>query len=238
MNKITYLGHSSFVIDNDKAVLIFDYIRDSSHTLHRILEHNTGKPVIFFSTGHSPDHYDKTIFEIAQNHSRTYVLSNDIPAASVPDTIAAQYMGAGDYSEGLPGGICVKACPSTGDGISYLVVAGNKTIFHAGSLNDWHWQDKATFKEVEAAEERFKKAVNQIAAETPTIDIAFFPVDTRLGSDMARGARIFLREIQVSDFIPMHFNGDYLIACNFADYAPDTTKCHCLHVPGESIELS
>lgn len=239
MNRVTYLEHSSFVVTTNDVILVFDYVRDPSHALHRILEQNPDKSVIFFATHNHPDHFNKSVYEIAQNHNRTYVLSNDIPAKGVPSTLAVQGMSAGDYVEGLPGGVSVKAYPSTDAGVSYYVTTGTKeTIFHAGDLNDWHWQDEATFREVEEADEKFNVIVNRIASEVSSVDVAFFPVDTRLGSDMARGARIFLQKIAVKDFFPMHFNGDYTKACDFADYAPATTSCHCLHEPGQSIDIS
>lgn len=239
MNRVTYLEHSSFAVTTESVILVFDYIRDPSHALHRILEQNPDKPVIFFASHNHPDHFNKSVYEIAQNHNRTYILSNDIPAMYVPSTLAVQGMSAGDSVEGLPGNVSVKAYPSTDEGVSFYVKTGaGETIFHAGDLNDWHWQDESSFKEVEEADEKYNVALNRIASELSSLDILFFPVDTRLGSDMARGARLFMEKIQVKDFFPMHFNGNYHLACDFSTYAPASTKCHCMHDPGQSIDLS
>ncbi len=88
------------------------------------------------------------------------------------------------------------------------------------------------------ADELFKKILNRIASENEKINIAMFPVDVRQGSDFARGAKLFLKAIKVDDFFPMHFGGDYKEACDFSEYAesPETTF-HCLHKPGETVEL-
>lgn len=240
MIKVTYLDHSGFTLTLPNVILVFDYYRDPAHALHKILNANPDKPVVFFVSHHHNDHYNPGIFEIAQNHNRTYVLSNDVPARNIPSTLAVQGMSAGDYVENLPGDISVKAYGSTDEGVSFMVTTKEgKKIFHAGDLNDWHWQDESTEREVRKADEAFRVIVNRIASETPDIDIAMFPVDARLGSDYARGARIFLDTINVKNFFPMHFGGDYKEACDFKSYdtTPDTT-CYCLHDPGHSVEIN
>lgn len=238
MNRVTFLDHSGFIVTTDDAVMVFDYYRDPAHALKHVLDNNENKPVAFFVTHHHPDHYSKSIYELAQNHKRTYVLSNDVYPQNVPSDLAVAGMSKGDIIEDLPGIKSVKAYGSTDEGVSFLVTTtSGETIFHAGDLNDWHWQDEASMKEVEKADGQFRVAVNRIASEVPSVDIAFFPVDVRLGSDYARGARVFLQSIKVRDFFPMHFSGDYHKACDFSSYETPGTECHCLHTPGESIEL-
>lgn len=238
MNRVTFLDHSGFIVTTDEAILVFDYYRDPAKALHHVLEQNPEKPVVFFVTHHHPDHYNKSIFELAQNHKRTYVLSNDVYPQNVPDNLAVAGMSKGDVIENIAGSLTVKAYGSTDDGVSFLVTtAKGEKIFHAGDLNDWHWQDESTMREVEEADERFRVILHRIASEVPEMNIAFFPVDVRQGSDYARGAREFLKAIKVTDFFPMHFSGDYHKACDFTDYATAGTTCHCLHTPGESITL-
>lgn len=238
MNRVTFLDNSGFIVATDDVIMVFDYYRDPAHALHRTLEQSPEKPVVFFVTHHHPDHFNKSIFELAQNHKRTYVLSNDVYPQNVPDNLAVAGMSKGDVIEDLPGSLTVKAFGSTDAGVSFLVMTktGEK-IFHAGDLNDWHWQDEASMREVEEAGNHFRTIVNRIAEEVPAVDIAFFPVDVRLGSDFARGAREFLNAVKVRDFFPMHFKGDYKKACDFAGYEVEGTTMHCLHTPGESIEL-
>lgn len=236
--KVTYLDNSGFVITTDKVIMVFDYYRDQSHSLNHILGNMPEAPVVFFATHRHPDHYNPDIYEIAQNHRRVYVLSNDIPAMKVPSTLEVQGMSKGDYVENLPGGLSVKAYGSTDEGVSYLVtLPDGRKIFHGGDLNDWHWQDESTFKEVEAANVAFTKILNRIAEDNAEIFLAMFAVDPRQGSDYARGARQFLDRIKVDNFIPMHFNGRSDEACQFADYASAAGHSYCLATPGHSIEL-
>lgn len=238
MNRITYLEHSGFAVTLPSVIMVFDYMRDPSHALHRILEQNPDKPVVFFVSHSHHDHFNKSIFELAQSHKRVYVMANEVPAQNIPSTLAVQGMSPGDYVEGLPGIKSVKAYGSTDRGVSFYVESEDgPTYFHAGDLNDWHWQDESTPKEVEKADNDFKKIVNRIASEHPEIDVVMFPVDVRQGNDFARGARIFMECIKVGDFFPMHFDGDYRVACDSESYLSVGTGFHCLHEPGESIEL-
>ncbi len=241
MARVTYLEHSGFAVELDRVILVFDDYRDPSHALHHMLDKAPDSKVIFFISHRHGDHYNHAIFETAQNHDRYYVVSNDVPAKDIPSTINVAGMSAGDVIDTLPEGISVKAYPSTDEGVSFMVtLPDGKRIFHAGDLNDWHWQDDSSEKEVRAADLAFEKALHRITADTDSIDVAMFPVDSRLGSDYARGARKFLSAVKVADFFPMHFGADWKEACDFNAYTPaddTTTRFHCLHTPGKSVEV-
>lgn len=240
--RVTYLAHSGFMVETDDVIMVFDYFRDPSHSVVKKLEERKDVPVVFFVTHHHKDHYNPDIFNLAQNHERVYVLSNDVEARDTNSRLAIQGMSAGDVVENLPGGITVKAYPSTDEGVSFLVTtkAGRK-VFHAGDLNLWHWNEENTPKAVAEATAAFTKAVNRIAEENPSIDTVMFPVDVRQGKDFALGATRFMEAIKVKDFFPMHFDGSALVACDFGVYpfhnAVNTTF-HCLKDPGESIQLN
>ncbi len=240
MIQVTYLDHSGFTVELHDAVLVFDYYRDPSHALHKLLEHHPDKAVVFFVSHNHTDHYNPGIFEIAQNHRRVYVVSNDVPAQNIPTTAEVAGMSAGDVIDRLPGDITVKAYGSTDKGVSFLVTLpdGHK-IFHAGDLNDWHWQDESTVREAQKADADFDKILYRIKEENPEVYVAMYPVDSRQGSDYARGARKFLQAVKVANFFPMHFNGRYEEACDFASYAPEgtSTQFHRLHKPGSTTDL-
>lgn len=239
MIKVTYLDHSGFAVTLPDAILVFDYYRDPAHALHRLLNQNPSLPVVFFATHRHPDHYNPGIFEIAQNHQRLYILSNDIPAQKIPTRLNVQGMSHGDVVEGIPGCKRIKAYGSTDVGISFFVTTtSGETIFHAGDLNLWHWKDEYTDRQQVRASQKFEQVLNQIKEEVSEMDIAMFPVDPRQGTDFAEGAHRFLAAIKVKNFFPMHFWGEYKEACDFPAYAdsPDT-RYHCLHTPGTSAEI-
>ena len=239
MTKVTYLDHSGFAVQMPDVVLVFDYYRDPSHALQKILEANPQIPVVFFVSHRHEDHFNNSIFEIAQNHRRVYVMSNDVPAQEIPSTLEVAGMSAGDRVEGLPGGISVKAYPSTDTGVSFLVEASNgKKIFHAGDLNEWHWKDESDTKEVKHAEAAFKKALDRISSENASVDIAMFPVDPRLGTDFGSGAMAFIEAVKTGHLSPMHFWGKRDEVKVFLSRIPEgLTTVDFIYTPGASVEI-
>lgn len=236
--KVTYLDHSGFAVVTPTAILVFDYYRDPTEALVKTVRENPSLPVVFFASHHHRDHFNPAIFHLAQQNQRLYVLGDDIDSKIVPDDLAVQYMHCGDKIEGALGGITVKAYDSTDKGVSFLVtLPDGETIFHAGDLNYWHWNKEATVDEVKKAYNSFVKVMQSLMRDNKHFDIAFFPVDPRLGEDYADGARLFLENILVDNFFPMHFWGDYRSGCDFEDYTTDNTDCFCLHQPGESVSL-
>lgn len=237
--KVYFLDNSGFMLDTDKSFLVFDYYKDPAHVVTKALAKNPEKPVVFFASHNHFDHFNSEIFNIGQNHRRVYVLSNDITTRDIGDTIPVEWMSAGDIVDDVLDGIRVQAFGSTDEGVSYLVTLPcGKTIFHAGDLNNWHWDMESTDRQVQRAKEAFTVIVDRIAREYPEIDIVFFPVDVRLGKNAAAGAEQFLQTIKTGDFFPMHFNGDFTEACDFAAYRlPDAvaarTRMYCLHKPGQ-----
>ncbi len=240
--RVTYLAHSGFMVSTPDVIMVFDYFRDPSHTVVKELERRPDTPVIFFVSHSHPDHYNTEIFNLAQNHSRTYVLSNDVEARDTNSRLAIQGMSAGDIVNGLPGGVSVKAYPSTDAGVAFdVTMKDGRKVFHAGDLNNWHWNEVSTPREVAHESSEFMKVVHRIASENDMLDVVFFPVDTRQGKDFALGAAEFVDNVHVKNFFPMHFDGAHELACDFGiypfDHNPDT-KFHCLYRPGQSTDVS
>ncbi len=82
-------------------------------------------------------------------------------------------------------------------------------LFHAGDLNNWHWSEESTPQEIRKAEGDFLAEVKEPAANRPCVDVAMFPVDSRIGKDYMRGAEQFVERIKTAIFVPMHFSEDY-----------------------------
>lgn len=238
--KITHLGNSGFMVETPDVFLIFDYYIDPAHSVKKALEHHPDKPVVFFVSHIHEDHYNKDIFNLAQSHKRLYVLPDELPGRDVRDDIPADWMRPGDDIS--VGSINVRAFDSTDRGVSYLVtMPDGYRIFHAGDLNNWHWKEISTPAEAAHAENEFLKVIHRIAEENHEIDVAFFPVDTRQGKDFALGAAQFVETVNVKNFLPMHFEGDKSMACNFRAYPIKetiSTRFHCLSEPGQTIEVS
>lgn len=150
MIKVTYLDHSGFVVATPQAYLVFDFYKDPDKKFEHAIDADRKLPVIFFVSHHHPDHFNKSIFELCQDRDHAYVLSNDIFSDLVPQKgLSVAWVSAGDVIDSLPGGITVKAYGSTDAGVSFMVtLADGSRVFHAGDLNDWHWQDESSEREL------------------------------------------------------------------------------------------
>lgn len=98
---------------------------------------------------------------------------------------------------------------STDVGVSYYVESEEKTFFHAGDLNNWHWKSESSPEEIKTAEEDFFKILDEIKAAVSGIDYCFFPVDPRMGEEYYLGAIQFADMLKPKKLIPMHYHGSF-----------------------------
>ena len=71
--KVTYLGHSGFLLETDAAYFMFDYY------IGKIPELNKEKPLLIFSSHRHPDHYNREIWKLRKQYPKVqYILSKDI----------------------------------------------------------------------------------------------------------------------------------------------------------------
>ncbi len=105
-------------------------------------------------------------------------------------------------------GLVVHAFQSTDAGVAFWVETGFHTLYHAGDLNWWHWEEESRAWNNHMAA-RYKKEVSLISSwslERNLIpDVAFLPTDPRLESHWLDGCCHFLNEVGAQHVIPMHF---------------------------------
>lgn len=205
MIKITYIFHSCFMLETEQCVLIFDYWKDSPAGDVKSMLERTSKRVYFMASHFHEDHFNPDILALnVPNGQKTIILSRDIIRRHrAKETDADVILRRGEtYSDE---NIRIKAFGSTDAGVSFMIETAGKKIFHAGDLNNWHWEDESTPQEVKKMEGDFKAVLRDIKAEYPAVDLAMFPVDPRLGTDFARGARQWLQTIKTTYLAPMHF---------------------------------
>ena len=215
--KIYYLDNSGFALELGDVLMIFDCwsfpLREQNKYFDKgYLEENAlpGYTSVYFFVSHiHGDHFNQKIFEAAGQNT-FYVLDSAIPA---PDGIAAAHMSPGDTFEDRF--IKVRAWPSTDAGVSFQVEAMGKTIFHAGDLNYWHWQQESTPQEIEEARAGFEVALDSIDGHMGRPDAAFFPVDPRMEKNYELGAEEFIQRYNPRVFIPMHFSNRFEVPCAF-----------------------
>lgn len=218
--KIIYLHHSGFAILANGFTIIIDFYEDSESEsqgiVHRELLKRDGRLYVLSSHFHS-DHFNRTVLEWKNIKSDiTYIFSHDIYKRRKIEKNTAVWLKKGEeYSDE---NIRIKAFGSTDVGISFMIEAEGKTLFHAGDLNNWHWMDESTEEEWKGEEQKFLNELRVINKEYKKIDIVMFPIDPRLGKEYMRGGIQFINAIQISTFTPMHFWNNYDAANKFQEY--------------------
>lgn len=210
--RLTYIYHSGFAIETSKFTAIIDYCSDSiskdSGVVNDRLLYRTLKMYVLVSHSHS-DHFDPVIFEWKERRNDiTYILSSDVepfvPEKYKKDVVFVRKDDV--FNDSL---LKVNIFGSTDLGVSFKLSFENMIMFHAGDLNNWHWNEESTPKEVAEAESFYLSELDHIAMSTSHLDLAMFPVDPRLGHDYMRGAEQFMAKIKTRVFVPMHFDSEY-----------------------------
>ncbi|MCL1943707.1 MAG: MBL fold metallo-hydrolase [Candidatus Azobacteroides sp.] len=220
--KINYIYHSCFVIETGDFSMIIDYFKDSGKTsdtgmIHDQILHRPEKLYVLSSHVHS-DHFNPEILKWKEIHPDIqFIFSSDIREEGKAKSSDAVFLKK--YDVFSDESITVKAFGSTDAGISFSIEAGGKKIFHAGDLNNWHWNEEASPEYAKEAELFFLKELDDLHREEKHFDVAMFPVDNRLGKDYMKGPRQFIDRINAGLFLPMHFGENYDEGNAFEPYA-------------------
>ncbi|RDY27009.1 MBL fold metallo-hydrolase [Romboutsia weinsteinii] len=191
--KITYIHHSCFSVELDSCTLLFDYFKG------KLPEFNKDKKLYVFSSHSHHDHFDKIIFDLEKTYPNiTYILSDDIKNTESDST---RFIGANERI--LIDNLQIKTLESSDLGVAFLVKVDNKSIYHAGDLNWWHWEGENTPEQNEFAENKYKSAIDKIKGEN--IDLAFVPLDSRQGKQYYLGFDYFMKNTNTKAAFPMHF---------------------------------
>lgn len=233
--KLTYIYHSGYAIEAKDFTIIIDYYKDSDN---KVVRNNLLKKkgrLYVLSTHSHHDHFNKEILSWKTKHPDIiYIFSRDILTNENAKNRDAIYLDkSGFYRDET---LFIQAYGSTDLGISFLIKAEDKIIFHAGDLNNWHWNEESTAEEIQEAEDFYQKELDLLVADVKHLDLAMFPIDPRLGKDYMKGAEQFVDAIQTDILAPMHFDKAYDKAGAFAGIALEKgCKCVCWKQTGESI---
>ena len=210
---VTHYYHSGFSVACGDSILIFDYWRGEAEELPEEVRltpeilASYAHVFVFVSHDH-PDHLDPVIFSWKDVPGIQYVVSSDMPVGT-----RGRRMAPGD-TLALSDDTEVTAFDSTDLGVSFLVSFRGLQVFHAGDLNFWHWRDESTMKEIEEADEEFRKALRPLSGRP--VDLAFFPVDPRQGNMFEAGANTFILSVKPRILIPMHYFHRSEVAMEYA----------------------
>lgn len=230
--KITYIHHSSFLVETEAAYLLFDYFQG------KLPEISQEKPLYVFASHRHPDHFSKVIFELEEQHPDIhYILAFDIWSKRVPDPCKdkTEFLKPGQVLD--DGRLKVEGFKSTDEGVAFWCTVDGLEIYPAGDLNHWYWdgEDSQWNKNMTKA---YREEIAKMHGRTA--DAAFLPLDPRLGEYFYLGIDDFMKEVDAKHIFPMHFWGEYDVAerlkqlpCS-AGYRDRVVE---IHEEGESWEI-
>ena len=200
--KLTYIHHSCFLLETEKASLLFDY------TEGELPQFDLTKSLYVFSTHRHGDHFSEKIFSIAEGVKKIYyLLSFDIPKERIPHALETDVQSLDSNSTYLVGDLKILTFKSTDEGIALVIEVEGKKLYYAGDLNHWHWEGEPDWWNLQMA----KDYLDEVEKLPKKLDLAFVPVDPRLGKSFSLGSDELLAHTDVSLLVPMHFWGDFSV---------------------------
>lgn len=195
--KVTYLYHSGYFVETKNCCLLFDYYKG------KLPAFDHQKPLYIFVSHAHEDHYQKKIFTFMKMYPHvTCILSDDIQTnENVCHMHASQTLQLDDLR--------IETFPSSDEGVAFLVEVDHITIYHAGDLHWWHWQDENSKEENDEAKQLFYDGIEKLKKRH--IDIAFLVLDPRQEEQFWYGMHAYMQEMDIDCVFPMHMWKDYKI---------------------------
>lgn len=217
---VTFLAHSGFLVELEHVLLLFDW---QTGTLPPLPD----KPLLVFASHRHDDHFHPGIFFLAVGRPETrFLLGKGIRLSPhncekwdiSPERAAQCTVLRGGECITPRVGVTVEALPSTDIGVAFVVTAEGKTIYHAGDLNWWHWEENGKAWNGNMAA-NFKRFLAPLQGRH--IDLAFAPLDPRLGDAYDWGFRYLLDTAEIRRILPMHQWGDFAATERFLTAHPE-----------------
>lgn len=239
--KVTYLGHSGFLLEWDTCYWLFDYFEGTIPTL------NPQKELFVFCSHSHSDHFSPSVFELAEKYlSVTYIFSNEVrntckklarkEAKELPDIHFLKSRTDTDFTTAAGEVMKIHTLLSTDCGCAFFIEYNGKSIYHAGDLHWWYWEgeDPDWNKKMTAD---YKKEMEYL--EGKYIDLAFNVLDPRQEKDYALGMNYFLNHTHTRHLFPMHFWNDFQIMEKYVqEYPVSSETCfYTLQQNGHAFEI-
>lgn len=206
---VRFIAHDGFAVILPGASLLFDYWKGDLPAFP------ADRPLLVFASHMHRDHFSFSVFDVLKTHpDAQFVLSRDIRKQfsrnaflkqGVPGEVFDRIVFIRPDEHTELGPVRVETVGSTDLGVAFTVSCDGRTVFHAGDLNLWYFEDD-TPEERQAMSEAFERELAKLRGRH--FDAAFFPVDPRLRSNYAAGAIRFMQETDAEALYPMHCWGD------------------------------
>ena len=194
MIEMTYLLNSGFLVRVGRTLLVFDDFKDPAGAVDAA------------AAAADFDHFDAHIQRYEAQADR-YILSDDIRCMKDCSAFNPQKLTfLKPYASWQDDVLAVESFDSTDLGTSFCVTLKEEgtTIFHAGDFNWWDWTGEPA-EQRKLAENAFRKQMKKL--EGLEADVAFFPVDGRMGPSLDKGAKVFCAETEIRALVTMHSIG-------------------------------
>lgn len=206
---ITYIKHSSFCVELDKHVLLFDYYLEG-----QLPAFSSDKEILVFTSHKHADHFHVGILHLAEKYpnihfflgaglrlNEQYLARNGIMIdrdGYITNLYKRQEL---DYND-----IHVRTLRSTDAGVAYLIDCEGHKFYHAGDLNCWCWTGESEQYNTKMKKE-YEEEIDTIKGEQ--IDFAFVPLDPHLESTYWMGMSYFMQAVGARHVFPMHMWEEY-----------------------------
>ena len=198
---IYFLHHSGFIYENETSLLVFDFYKDPEDRLETLLKDST-KKLYFFVSHYHVDHFNRDIRRW-EERAEAYIMHKNC-WLTMDREEKKHLMVPGDTL--TIGDLTVTMYGSTDEGGSFLVKSGGKTIFHAGDLNWWHWEEEDdAYNRMMRGD--YQKEIETLAGEK--IDLAFVVLDPRQEEQFYWGFDWYMRHTDTKIVFPMHMWKQY-----------------------------
>ena len=239
--KVTYIGHSGFLLEFTHSYFIFDYYKGV------IPEPDSDKDIFVFVSHSHPDHFNPEIFELKKKYQRvTFLFANQVKRAVNRDEHKSgmkypeiTYLLTGKDSEAYDSAgqkLLIHTLHSTDCGCAFLINYEGVTVYHAGDLHWWTWPGESDEENKKMAAD-YRKEIEYL--EDKRIDIAFAPLDPRQEDDYALGMNYLLSHVNIKHVFPMHFWDDFSVCRKYTgeNEVPERTQFHCIESNGSIFEI-
>lgn len=216
--KVTFLHHSSFLVELEHTILLFDYFAgdrvNGFHFTGTIPRLDTEKDFYVFASHKHRDHFDMDNLKLAEQYPNIrFLFSKDckmtrnfLKKHGYPQEITQKIMYLAPEKTYEAGNIKIRTLRSTDEGVAFCIQAEDKHIYHAGDLNWWYWEGAGDL--INGRMERgFKREMRRI--ENEHFDLAFVLLDPRQESDAFKGFGYFMRNVDADHVFPMHMWQNY-----------------------------
>lgn len=241
--RITFIGHSGFLVETGTANFIFDYYTGVVPVLSPSL------PLAVFASHRHKDHYNPEIFEWMDRYPDIlYILDRNcgikwklrefeergIPfqehVIRVRKNTSCEIMLKNNQL------LSLEMLRSTDTGVAFLLRYEGYVIYHAGDLNCWQWEGEPDFYNMNM-EKKFRQEMDKLSGLS--IDAAFLPLDPKQQGYMDRGIEIFLQKTDAKIIFPMHMWGQYDKIGQFCERHPEyKDRIVQIHREGETFDLT